>query len=327
MTHAYNIHDLVKIESAVPLNALNFFRTKDVEEADLYLGIARVNGLKNGGLLTYRERLGSLGAAFKVITCNNGSNLKVYVSRLLAHSGQPLHDNLIEPLLVFIFGCKDLLLLHSACLSKSGAAVIISAPSYTGKTSTVIRCLKEGFSILSDDFTLVDRKGYAYCFPKPLTLRSEMMVELGDLSMYMKSLNGIRKMIYSGRNRWFIRAIGSMGVAITINSLVQKIFPSLKLDLCNIVSLSRIPFRKKISAICFLEKGPEMIDEVSIDAALNMLTSNHRDSFRFPPFNKRTDFTDKGLFLLREILPRVKLLRLQGSFSSWHRLLLEVMGQ
>ena len=49
--------------------------------------------------------------------------------------------------------------LHASTVAKDGRAVLISGPSGSGKSDLALRLLDRGFSLVSDDQTLVRREG------------------------------------------------------------------------------------------------------------------------------------------------------------------------
>src|SRR5260370_39490340 len=100
----------------------------------------------------------------------------VEVGPLLARSSPVVYTDIIEALLRFIMVSRDRMLLHSACVELDGAGVMLSALTGTGKTGTVLRLLREHRGrFLSDDMTVVDSRGTAWCFPKPLTISSHTL--------------------------------------------------------------------------------------------------------------------------------------------------------
>ena len=54
--------------------------------------------------------------------------------------------------------------------SPSGKGFFLSAPPDTGKTTTVIKCVKQGYYFLSDDMTIINLPNNAVCFPKSMTI-------------------------------------------------------------------------------------------------------------------------------------------------------------
>jgi len=96
-----------------------------------------------------------------------------------------VYTNILEPLLRFVMVSRGRMLLHSACVELNGVGVMLSALTDTGKTGTVLRLLREhGGRFLSDDMTVIDGNGNAFCFPKPLTISAHTLraVNADDLT-------------------------------------------------------------------------------------------------------------------------------------------------
>src|SRR2546428_8739338 len=92
---------------------------------------------------------------------------------LLALSPRVLYTNVIEPLLRFILASKGRMLLHAACISIGGRAIMLSAKTDTGKTSTILTMLRaDGGGFYSDDMVIIDEDGMASPYSKPLTIRA-----------------------------------------------------------------------------------------------------------------------------------------------------------
>jgi len=49
--------------------------------------------------------------------------------------------------------------LHASCVAKDGRAVLISGPSGSGKSDLALRLLDRGFTLVSDDRTIVRKEG------------------------------------------------------------------------------------------------------------------------------------------------------------------------
>jgi len=178
----YNIHEIIKVQSDVILYELEYFKSNEFSDWDL--SIRTLDSLEGGLRLTrkilqdkstnsnrilYTEHLGSAGAQFSI---DFGQRIEVTVNKLISKSRHVLYVNLVEPLLRFLLISKGFILLHSACMDKNESGLLLSAPPDTGKTTTVLKCVKNGFSFLSDDMTIIKLPNQALCFPKPMTISS-----------------------------------------------------------------------------------------------------------------------------------------------------------
>jgi dolichol-phosphate mannosyltransferase len=159
----YNIHDIIGIDSQVRLYELEYFGTEKLPgQADLIVNV-KSNIVNNTGLfhkrrriiddnyaaekkIKYTEHFGPLGSQFSI---DFSSPIVVTVNSLIARSPHVLYVNLVEPLLRFLIISKGHVLLHSACIAISDqSSLLLSAPPDTGKTTTVIKCIRKGLGFL-----------------------------------------------------------------------------------------------------------------------------------------------------------------------------------
>lgn len=176
---------MIGINSQVRLYELEYFRTEKLpEQADLIVNVKSNIG-NNTGLfhkrrriiddnyaaekkINYTEHFGPLGSQFSI---DFSSPIVITVNSLIARSRHVLYVNLVEPLLRFLIISKGHVLLHSACIATSDQnSLLLSAPPDTGKTTTVIKCIRKGLGFLSDDMTIITPNQESLCFPKPMTI-------------------------------------------------------------------------------------------------------------------------------------------------------------
>lgn len=87
---------------------------------------------------------------------------------------------LIENILGLKLLTRNHALVHSSCLSANEQGYLICAWSGTGKTMVAIKLVKEvGLNFLSDDLTIINDSGEAYCFPKDVRLSLAHAKEFG----------------------------------------------------------------------------------------------------------------------------------------------------
>ncbi len=182
----YNIHDIIGIDSQVRLYELEYFSTEKLPgQADLIVNVKSNIG-NNTGLfhkrrriiddnyaaekkINYTEHFGPLGSQFSIDF--SSSPIVITVNSLIARSRHVLYVNLVEPLLRFLIISRGHVLLHSACIATSDKnSLLLSAPPDTGKTTTVIKCIRKGLGFLSDDMTIITPNQESLCFPKPMTI-------------------------------------------------------------------------------------------------------------------------------------------------------------
>jgi hypothetical protein len=233
-----------------------------------------------GRSVLYTEHLDSLGAKVRI---DYSRGLRVKVSKSLLHSKNVPYVNVVEPLIRLLLESKGYLLLHSAVLYWDGQALLISAPADTGKTTTVLKHLKyhpTGF--LSDDMTIVDRHGKAYCFPKPLTMNAHSFDVLGSNRTVSLKVRGY---VHSRVGRRILRILGRLGAIpiLSFNAFIQRIIAPPKVEITTLMPGVKIVETANVAAVFLLERGSEAVIEIEPEEAANHITKNNEDAFSFPP--------------------------------------------
>jgi hypothetical protein len=336
----YNIHGIVKILSEVILYELEYFDSKPFPSRDADVVIKNVeyltrmphvrrkiivNELEQRTKLTYTEHLGSSGAQFEILFINN--KIELSINKLISYSRHVLYVSLIEPLLRFVFISKGYVLLHSACIGKRfDQGLLISAPPDTGKTTAVLKCMERGFSLLSDDMTILSMPNQALCFPKPMTISSHTYKtalatsKTGNSRQHVKGLGfRVRSMIHSKRGRKMMRKLSNINVPFfTINAVGQLIFKPPKYRIDDLIANARIMNKSKICDVVLLETSDEAsrtTNFVTSEAAVEKAIENSDDAFLFPPFKEIMQYLRLGSKSADELLEAEKTM-LKEFFSS-----------
>ena len=66
--------------------------------------------------------------------------------------------------------------LHASCVALGGRAVMITGPSGSGKSDLALRLLDRGFTLVSDDRTVVRKQGAAIVASAPATISGKLEV-------------------------------------------------------------------------------------------------------------------------------------------------------
>ena len=66
--------------------------------------------------------------------------------------------------------------LHASCVAKDGRAVLISGASGSGKSDLALRLLDRGFTLVSDDRTIVRKEGGKLVSSSPLTIKGKLEI-------------------------------------------------------------------------------------------------------------------------------------------------------
>jgi dolichol-phosphate mannosyltransferase len=340
----YDIAGIFAVESAVQLRELAFFQTEAYRPADLRIVINRTGSMptrrtrfvQDGDRLMYREQLGAAGANFRI---EMGPLIVVSVNRLLAQSPHVLYTNVIEALLRFLLVSKGYVLLHSASLSTDDRASLLSAQTDTGKTSTVIRLVRErGYTFLSDDMTIITADGRALSYPKPMTLSYHTMSAIAgkDLNRRQRFALAIQSRLHSKTGRGVGRAMGNWNIPImSVNSIVQMLVPPPKYHIDSLFECE-VGGEAQINHVFVLERGDALREEISLDDAIDQLIENTDDAYGFPPFSTfaphlRIDGDDyltlreKEREILRSALTGATRWRLRVPGHEWAELLPEII--
>ena len=149
--YQYDVHGIVRITSTVHLPELAAFNVDHAVDADIVIRRSLIGGGPRlrvstvrgpDGVIRYREHFGLLSAAFDV---RIGKRVELDANWLLTWSHHVLYTNMVEPLLRFWLVSRGYVLLHCAAIESPAGAVLLSAQTDTGKTSTVLRPWRSWF--------------------------------------------------------------------------------------------------------------------------------------------------------------------------------------
>ena len=291
--YRYDLAGLLAIESDVELRELRYFEAPRVGRPDIRVRIGFVAPRLSGhvtfeerdGELQYREHLGPLSANFSL---RMGDPIEIKLSPVLAMSPHVVYTNIVEAFLRFLLVSKGYVLLHSAGLVGEHGATLLSAQTDTGKTSTVITLVRSrGYRFLSDDMTIIDPRGDAISYPKPMTLSFHTMgvAKDGRLSISDRAALSVQSRLHSKSGRTVGRALGERNLPImTVNSAVQFLVPPPKHRIEALFEC-KVGGRAPIRNVVLMERGEEVLEPVSVDAAVQKLIENTDDAYGFPPFS------------------------------------------
>jgi dolichol-phosphate mannosyltransferase len=292
--HQYDIAGILRIDSDVALRELEFFRLHASESRpDLRIRVGRVGALPlrrvrfvtEGDSLSYFEQLGMASANFRITI---GDPVDIRVAPLLARSPHVLYTNVVEALLRFLLVSKGYVLLHSACVVADGRAALLSAQTDTGKTSTVIRLVRDhNYEFLSDDMTIVSADGMAIQFPKPMTMSYHTMGSIrGErLRLRQRAALAIQSRLHSKSGRTVGRRLGTWNIPImSVNSVVQFLVPPPKYHIDALLGC-KIAQRAPIGHVFVMERGDAVEERLTVAQSMQTLVDNTDDAYGFPPFS------------------------------------------
>jgi dolichol-phosphate mannosyltransferase len=303
LAYRYDVAGVVRIGSQIQLPELEFFRAQWTDEEDLDITV-RVGDVgrrsprrraamterpepasgPHESVVNYEEHLGRAGANFRIAL---GEHIDVEVGPLLARSPHVVYTNVIEALLRFVMVSRDRMLLHSACVELDGTGVMLSALTDTGKTGTVLRLLREhGGRFLSDDMTVVDSDGNAFCFPKPLTISAHTLraVNADDLTRREWRRLQFQSRLHSKSGRSLAVALSRFNLPIMgINAITQRLVPPPKYTADRLVNCGFAP-TVRVEELFVIERGTPRLAELDRADALEQMLTNTDDAYEFPPF-------------------------------------------
>ena len=364
----YNIHNIIKIKSEINLQELEYFSSKDFGDPDITLTIRSfskdpdmskfratrklmTDNFESGDspyTIKYTEHFGSSGAQFQIKF--NGSKIEISINELISRSKHVTYVNLIEPILRFLFLSKDYILLHSACMcSPNGQGFFLSAPPDTGKTTTVIKCVKHGYYFLSDDMTIIKLPNNAVCFPKSMTIsahtyrtavETQSSSRNDDNDTNDKKGMRIRSLVHSKTGRSLMHKLADHNVPIfTINTIGQSRIKPPKYHISDIIKDAKIKDEIPINSLFFLEKGSdgekiEKMEKISVEDALKRAIENSDDAFLFPPYSDLIkyirietktayDLLDAEKKMMEKLLSSIDCYILTSSGRKWSEMILD----
>jgi hypothetical protein len=213
--------------------------------------------------------------------------VRIEANWLLAWSHHVLYTNVVEPLLRFHLVARDAVLLHAASIDTERGALLLSARTDTGKTSTLLRLLMHrSWGFMGDDMAIVLPDGRILSYPKPMTLSSHTMSAVSDTALPFadRVMLAIRSRVHSRQGRSIGHALGRLPVPIvTINAMVQLLVPPPKYHINSLVDCD-ITETAPIDAVMLMERGEPLVEDVALETALDELLANTEDAYTFPPF-------------------------------------------
>ncbi|NIV30284.1 MAG: hypothetical protein GWN58_12555, partial [Anaerolineae bacterium] len=226
-SYAYDIHGLLHLASEVELPELATFQVPaPIAQADIHLHAGPPSRPLVGDTQVYEDGLGRYG--FK-IWIERDDTTRIWASRFICSSPHVLYTNVIEPLLRWAFVERGYALVHAAAISFEGRGGLITAPTDTGKTTTVLQTLESRpWRFLSDDMSLLGPEGDLLAFPKPMTISSHTLkaVRAARLSWRERLFLIVQSRLHSRAGRQLGLWLAEMQLpAASLNALIQRIIP------------------------------------------------------------------------------------------------------
>ena len=295
MPFLYQVGGFVSVGSEIQLRELQYFRVAALDAApDIRVRVQPVGepGLRSRSVVThgptfvtYEEHLGHLGGNFRLDF--EGDRIEVAVAPLLGRSPHVVYTNVIEALLRFVLVSRGCLLLHSATVEVDGHGVMLTARTDTGKTSTVLRLLRErrgGF--LSDDMTIIKPGGQAFCYPKPLTISAHTVQAIAQhtLTRQEQFKLAVQSRVHSKKGRFLGSRLGELNLPImALNATAQALIPPPKYMVDRLVSTPYLA-STNVRELFVIARGSSELEELDHQTAVDLMIENTDDAYGFPPF-------------------------------------------
>lgn len=316
--YSYNIHNILRVASMFRLPELEYFRVPTLfEESDIRLRLERrrkdrrrdnarikIDGKnhqrsttprRSGNKIHYGESFGRFGFD---VSITHKEGVEVAVSSILQLSLHVLYTNIVEPILRWALVRKGYALVHAACVSVDGQAVLITARTDTGKTSTILRAVDNfDCSFLSDDMTIVSRDGRVMSYPKPLTISNHTLSSVNTnstLSFKERVALQIQSRLHSKSGRQVGLKLSETNLpAATMNTIVQMLIPPPKYMVHRLIPKVTYVNHAKLSRAVIIERGPEYEEALQHDQAVKEFVRNAEDAYGFPPYPILANFISK----------------------------------
>jgi glycosyltransferase involved in cell wall biosynthesis len=292
---AYDIHGIVRIASEARLPELEHFRTSAPPlQADVTIRIAHSPsssegspGASAGGHdeFRYQEILGPLGFWVKIA---RGEFTEVVASPLLRWSPHVLYTNVVEPILRWMLVRKGYALVHGACVAQDGKALLVTAPTDTGKTTTILHLLTHNpLAFLSDDMIVLRRDGHVLCYPKPLTISRHTLeaVNCAALPIWGRLALRFQSRVHSksARQTALMLARAPLPMA-SVNAFAQIMVPPPKYPIGRLIPGVAMAQQATLSHLVAIEVGPALQISLASPHAIRTLLRNCEDAYGFPPY-------------------------------------------
>jgi dolichol-phosphate mannosyltransferase len=335
----YQVGGFVSVASEIRLRELEYFRVRGLDgDPDIRVRVRPVGepGLRSRAVVThgqsfvtYEEHLGQRGANFRLDFGDD--RIDVAVAPLLGRSPHVVYTNVVEALLRFVLVSRGCLLLHSATVELDGHGVMLTARTDTGKTSTVLRLLRErqgGF--LSDDMTIVEPGGRAHCYPKPLTISAHTLQAVAQhtLGRGEQLKLAVQSRLHSRGGRQVGARLGQLNLPImALNAATQALIPPPKFMVDRLVPC-RYLASTEVRELFVIARGASDLEEIDHQRAVDIMLENTDDAYGFPPFRSFAPailingddygtLRERERLLLASFLAGVRVRRLARDDFSW----------
>jgi hypothetical protein len=287
--------------------------------------------------LRYDEVLGRFGFGADI---EIGERVHVLATPLLRRSPHVLYTNVVEPILRWTLVEKGYALVHAACMANGDHAVLVTARTDTGKTTTCLKTLDAApYSFLSDDLTLVTPEGRVLTYPKPLTISRHTLKAVRKPLLSRRERLGliVQSRLHSRSGRRFAMLLARTHLPVaTVNAVIQFLIPPPKYQVDRLVPGVAIAPEAQIGGLAVIQRAEDDArEELSADDALEILMANCEDAYGFPPYENiehllhsrgDADLRAKELEIVASALGGAKAIVMRSTSMDWWRSIPELLG-
>ncbi|GMR11558.1 MAG: hypothetical protein BMS9Abin28_2393 [Anaerolineae bacterium] len=295
-TYHYDIHGIIAVSSGIRLPELEHFRVPQLERSpDVRMRLERRRRVRiDTHTIHYHDGLSKYGFQVSIAL---GECTEVQVSPLIRRSPHVLYTNVFEPILRWTFARKGYALVHGGCISADRGALLITARTDTGKTTTILRAIRNHrYSFLSDDMTILGQDGEVLSFPKPLTISAHTLsaIQFGGLRTRDWLALQVQSRIHSRSGRHFALWLSQSGLpAATINAWAQILVPPPKYAIERLIPEAQVRDRGTLSQVVLIERGSESTERLDQEAIVDHLIKNGEDAYGFPPYPELAEYLSR----------------------------------
>lgn len=300
MIRYYDVHGLLRVSSNVVLPELEYFATPDRDDhPDIEVRVQLRGGKPTPGsrFVSISDLPGRVGFAADIEQFEG--RIKVTAGLALRFSPHVLYTNVVEPIMRWQLVERGYVFAHGACIASANTALLVTAQTDTGKTTTILKTLDvEPYGFLSDDLTIMDAEGRLRCYPKPLTISSHTVaaVRSARLRPLERLTLPLQSRLHSkgGRKIAFKMTESKLPVA-SVNTLAQALIPPPKYSITRLVPGTEIATYARLGGMAIIVRAKgDSEEELGAEAAAKVLVSNTDDAYGFPPYNEIERFMLEG---------------------------------
>jgi glycosyltransferase involved in cell wall biosynthesis len=330
----YDIHGIIRVRSEQRLPELTYFQSKaPLEKVDIDVKVdGNMASHRRPDSIFYEESPGRFG--FAVVINRSDERTEVVASPLVAYSPHVLYTNVVEALLRWTFVRKGYALMHGASIAQDENALFITARTDTGKTTTILRTMREdtdGLAFLSDDMTILSEDGVVRSYPKPLTISSHTLRAVGGAPLHPreKAFLQLQSRLHSRSGRRFAMLISTLRLpAATINAIVQILVPPPKFMIDRLIPQAQYARTAKVAQIVVIERGGDYDAPMTDDEKFSTLIANAEDAYGFPPYPQLkhllstwegTDLHVEEQRIVTSAVQKLPATRMGSTSFNWHQ--------